>query len=52
MTNSYLIQLDDEHNSICMRLQENLPTDERITTELKFEELTRKITEEIQSYCL
>lgn len=48
MTDSYLIELFEQHNEVCMRLQENLPTDERETTELKFE----KLTEMIQSYCL
>lgn len=48
MTDSYLIELFEQHNEVCMRLQENLPTEERETTELKFE----KLTEMIQSYCL
>tara|TARA_B100000035_G_C20987672_1_gene548607 strand:- start:1226 stop:1372 length:147 start_codon:yes stop_codon:yes gene_type:complete len=48
MTNSYLVELFEQHNEVCMRLQENLPTEEREHTELKFEELTK----EIQSYCL
>ena len=48
MTDSYLVELFDQHNEVCMRLQENLPTDERDTTQLKFEELTK----EIQSYCI
>ena len=48
MTDSYLVELFEQHNEVCMRLQENLPIDERETTELKFE----KLTEMIQSYCL
>lgn len=48
MTNSYLDELFEQHNAVCIRLQENLPREEREHTELKFEELTK----EIQSYCL
>ena len=48
MIDSYLVELFEQHNAVCIRLQENLPTEEREHTELKFEELTK----EIQSYCL